>query len=117
MIKTLLAGTLLSTGLLAGGAGGAEDVKTDEKLQVVVADKSGNMTHKEINKSEIPKDAEPAQAQPTEDVKTGEKEGTSVKDKMQVAVADKDGNITYKEINKSEIPKTAVPATPKEDVK
>ncbi|PEI31388.1 hypothetical protein CN556_23665 [Bacillus wiedmannii] len=67
MIKTLLAGTILSTGLLAGGAVGAEDVKTDEKLQVVVADKSGNMTHKEINKSEIPKDAEPAT--PKEDVK------------------------------------------------
>ncbi|HDR4907610.1 TPA: hypothetical protein QCR48_004086 [Bacillus cereus] len=64
MIKTLLAGTLLSTGLLAGGV---EDVKTDEKLHVVVADKSGNMTHKEINKSEIPKDAEPAT--PKEDVK------------------------------------------------
>ncbi|KAA0746695.1 hypothetical protein DN401_28665 [Bacillus sp. BF2-3] len=67
MIKTLLAGTLLSTGLLAGGAVGAEDVKTDEKLQVVVADKDGNMTHKEINKSEIPKNAEPAT--PKEDVK------------------------------------------------
>ncbi|MGN7893964.1 hypothetical protein ACTJJY_17965 [Bacillus sp. 22475] len=116
MIKTLLAGTLLSTGLLAGGAGGAEDVKIDEKLHVV-ADKSGNMTHKEINKSEIPKDAEQAQAQPIGDAKTGKKEGTSVKDKMQVAVADKDGNITYKEIDKSEIPKNAVPATPKEDVK
>ncbi|HFJ9466891.1 TPA: hypothetical protein ACGW7V_006319 [Bacillus cereus] len=107
MIKTLLAGTLLSTGLLAGGAVGAEDVKTDGKLQVVVADKSGNMTHKEINKSEIPKDAKPAT--PKEDVKTD--------GKLQVVVADKDGNMTHKEIDKSEIPKDAKPATPKEDVK
>ncbi|MFE4764313.1 hypothetical protein [Bacillus mycoides] len=33
MIKTLLAGTLLSTGLLAGGAVGAEDVKSDQKVE------------------------------------------------------------------------------------
>ncbi|MDY0853807.1 alpha-ketoglutarate permease [Bacillus thuringiensis] len=32
MIKTLLAGTLLSTGLLAGGGIGAEDVKLDQKV-------------------------------------------------------------------------------------
>ncbi|PFE10613.1 alpha-ketoglutarate permease [Bacillus cereus] len=117
MIKTLLAGALLSTGLLAGGAVGAEDVKTDEKLQVVVADKDGNITHKEIDKSEILKDAVPAQPQSTEDVKTDKKEGISANGKVKVAVADKDGNITYKEIDESEIPKDAVPATPKGDVK
>ncbi|PGM58951.1 hypothetical protein CN947_20895 [Bacillus cereus] len=33
MFKTLLAGTLLSTGLLAGGAVGAEDVKSDQKVE------------------------------------------------------------------------------------
>ncbi|MFD6511096.1 hypothetical protein [Bacillus sp. NPDC060175] len=33
MIKTLLAGTLLSTGLFAGGAIGTEDVKSDQKVE------------------------------------------------------------------------------------
>ncbi|MDK3015536.1 hypothetical protein [Bacillus sp. RB3] len=33
MIKTLLAGALLSTGLVAGGAVGAEDVKSDQKVE------------------------------------------------------------------------------------
>ncbi|QWI78525.1 hypothetical protein JG486_31220 (plasmid) [Bacillus mycoides] len=33
MFKTLLAGTFLSTGLLAGGAVGAEDVKSDQKVE------------------------------------------------------------------------------------
>lgn len=33
MFKTLLAGTLLSTGLLAGGAVGVEDVKSDQKVE------------------------------------------------------------------------------------
>ncbi|MDZ4417092.1 hypothetical protein ORL59_26345 [Bacillus cereus] len=33
MIKTLLAGTILSTGLFAGGAIGVEDVKSDQKVE------------------------------------------------------------------------------------
>ncbi|ARJ25281.1 hypothetical protein B7492_29685 (plasmid) [Bacillus mycoides] len=33
MFKTLLAGTLLSTGLFAGGAIGAEDIKLDQKVE------------------------------------------------------------------------------------
>ncbi|MGE7883726.1 hypothetical protein [Bacillus sp. NPDC094077] len=33
MFKTLLAGTLLSTGLLAGGGVGAEDIKLDQKVE------------------------------------------------------------------------------------
>ncbi|PQZ45965.1 hypothetical protein CQZ94_29465 [Bacillus sp. MYb209] len=33
MIKTLLAGALLSTGLVAGGAVGTEDVKSDQKVE------------------------------------------------------------------------------------
>lgn len=82
MIKTLLAGTVLSTGLFAGGVLGTEDVKKDEKVEktkytqtmessteegkvkVTVADKDGNITYKEIDKSEIPKDAVPAQPNP-----------------------------------------------------
>ncbi|EEK62063.1 MULTISPECIES: hypothetical protein [Bacillus cereus group] len=44
----------MSTGLLAGGAIGAEDVKTNEKVQVAVAGKEGNMTYKEIDKAESP---------------------------------------------------------------
>ncbi|PEN39252.1 hypothetical protein CN630_30675 [Bacillus wiedmannii] len=55
--------------IISGRCSRCRRCKTGEKLQVVVADKSGNMTHKEINKSEIPKDAEPAQQQSAEDVK------------------------------------------------
>ncbi|MDY0853897.1 hypothetical protein SPE26_24525 [Bacillus thuringiensis] len=33
MIKTLLAGTLLSTGLFSGGAIGAEDIKSEQKVE------------------------------------------------------------------------------------
>ncbi|MBE7106593.1 hypothetical protein FT637_27345 [Bacillus cereus] len=33
MFKTLLAGTLLSTGLIAGGAVGTEDVKSNQKVE------------------------------------------------------------------------------------
>ena len=36
MIKTLLAGTLLSTGLLAGGAVGAEDVKRMKNYKLLL---------------------------------------------------------------------------------
>ena len=36
---TFVHDSLLSTGLLAGGAIGAEDVKTNEKVQVAVAGK------------------------------------------------------------------------------
>ncbi|MCS6595291.1 hypothetical protein [Bacillus cereus] len=60
MFKTLLAGTLLSTGLFAGGVIGTKDVKTDKKIKVTVADKDRNITYKEIDKSKIPKDAVPA---------------------------------------------------------
>ncbi|WP_180235221.1 hypothetical protein [Bacillus cereus] len=51
---TFVHDSLLSTGLLAGGAIGAEDVKTNEKVQVAVAGKEGNMTYKEIDKAESP---------------------------------------------------------------
>ncbi|MCU4959643.1 hypothetical protein ABWK43_20500 [Bacillus thuringiensis] len=67
MLKTLLVATLLSTGLLAGGEVGTEDLKTDEKIKVTAADKDGNITYKEIDESEIPKNAVPAT--PKEDVK------------------------------------------------
>lgn len=114
MIKTLLAGTLLSTGLLAGGVVNGEDVKPVEKSQVTIVDKNGNIEYKEMNKSEIPKEAVPAQKQSMENVKTDE---TSAKDKVKVAVAERNGNITYKEIDESDIPKDAVPATSKENRK
>ncbi|AGE79092.1 hypothetical protein DF16_orf02718 [Bacillus thuringiensis serovar kurstaki str. YBT-1520] len=39
---------------MAGGAIGAEDVKTNEKVQVAVAGKEGNITYKEIDKAEFP---------------------------------------------------------------
>ncbi|MED2923757.1 hypothetical protein P4324_17095 [Bacillus thuringiensis] len=80
MIKTLLAGAFLGTGLFAGGLGGAEDVKTDNlksnensSNQWVTMSADGTTSFsKNFN---VPKDAVPAT--PKEDAKTVERtEGT-----------------------------------------
>ncbi|MEK4894010.1 hypothetical protein MHH74_28590 [Bacillus sp. FSL M7-0996] len=113
MFKTLLAGTLLSTGLLTGGIAGEvpdkkEETSIKDKVQYAIQDKDkdkdGNITYKEIDKSELPKDV---QVQSTEGVETDKKEETSITDKVQFIIEDKDkdGNITYKEIDESELPK------------
>jgi hypothetical protein len=111
MFKTLLAGTLLSTGLLTGGIAGAvpdnkEETSIKDKVQYAIPnqDKDGNITYKEIDKSELPKDV---QVQSTEGVKTDNKEEPSITDKVKFVIEDKDkdGNITYKEIDESELPK------------
>jgi hypothetical protein len=113
MFKTLLAGTLLSTGLLTGGIAGEvpdkkEETSIKDKVQYAIQDKDkdGNITYKEIDESELPKDV---QVQSTEGVETDKKEETSITDKVQFIIEDKDkdkdGNITYKEIDESELPK------------
>ncbi|MGG5741732.1 MULTISPECIES: hypothetical protein [Bacillus cereus group] len=110
MFKTLLAGALLSTGLLTGGAGAVPDNKEEtsikDKVQYAIPnqDKDGNITYKEIDKSELPKDV---QVQSTEGVETDKKEEPSITDKVKFVIEDKDkdGNITYKEIDESELPK------------
>ncbi|MBE7105175.1 hypothetical protein FT637_19665 [Bacillus cereus] len=65
MFKTLLAGTLLSTGLLAGGAVGAEDVKMDNLKsnenspnQSITISADGITSFSQIH--DAPKDAVPA---------------------------------------------------------
>ncbi|MEB9370569.1 alpha-ketoglutarate permease [Bacillus cereus] len=80
MIKTLLAGALLSTGLVAGGAAGADDAKMDnlksnENGSNQVITQSADGTTSFSQKFDLPKDAVPAT--PKGDVKTVEKsEGT-----------------------------------------
>ncbi|MGN7896572.1 alpha-ketoglutarate permease, partial [Bacillus sp. 22475] len=80
MIKTLLAGALLSTGLVAGGAVGADDMKMDNlksnensSNQVITQSADGKTSFSQ--NFDAPKDAEPAT--PKGDVKTVERtEGT-----------------------------------------
>jgi len=80
MIKTLLAGALLSTGLVAGGAAGADDAKMDNlksnedsSNQVITQSVDGTTSFSQ--NFDLPKDAVPAT--PKGDVKTVEKsEGT-----------------------------------------
>ncbi|EMX0193814.1 hypothetical protein AAFX88_004899 [Bacillus cereus] len=80
MIKTLLAGAFLSTGLLAGGAIGADDAKTDnlksnENSSNQWVTMSADGTTSFSQNFDLPKDAVPAT--PKGDVKTVEKsEGT-----------------------------------------
>ncbi|MDA2626900.1 hypothetical protein PDQ36_27335 [Bacillus cereus] len=110
MFKTLLAGALLGTGLLTGGAGAVPDNKEEtsikDKVQYAIPnqDKDGNITYKEIDESELPKDV---QVQTKKGVETDKKEEPSIKDKVKFVIEDKDkdGNITYKEIDESELPK------------
>ncbi|MFT9868787.1 hypothetical protein ACTJJY_23440 [Bacillus sp. 22475] len=110
MFKTLLAGALLGTGLLTGGAGAVPDNKEEtsikDKVQYAIPnqDKDGNITYKEIDKSELPKDV---QVQTKKGVETDKKEEPSITDKVKFVIEDKDkdGNITYKEIDESELPK------------
>ncbi|MDF3554599.1 hypothetical protein LAV92_22955 [Bacillus cereus] len=107
MIKTLLAGAILSTGLVAGGAAGADDVipvhskesaetktkegtSTEGKLQFAVeeTDKDGNITYKEIDETEIPKDVQVEHSK--ESVETKTKEGTSTEGNFQFIVEETD---------------------------
>ncbi|WP_144495331.1 hypothetical protein [Bacillus thuringiensis] len=80
MIKTLLAGALLSTGLVAGGAAGADDAKMDnlksnENGSNQVITQSADGTTSFSQNFDLPKDAVPAT--PKGDIKTVEKsEGT-----------------------------------------
>ncbi|EOO11884.1 hypothetical protein IG9_05732 [Bacillus cereus HuA2-9] len=103
MIKTLLAGTLLSTGLLAGGA---EDVKMDNLNsnenslnQSITISADGTTSYSQIH--EAPKDGVPA---------------TPKEDSSNYSITtNADGSMSFSQIH--DAPKDAVPATPKEDVK
>ncbi|PEK48128.1 alpha-ketoglutarate permease, partial [Bacillus toyonensis] len=73
MIKTLLAGALLSTGLVAGGAVGADDAKMDNlksnegsSNQVITQGADGTTSF--LQNFDVPKDAVPAT--PKEGAKT-----------------------------------------------
>lgn len=126
MIKTLLAGTILSTGLFAGGVLDTEGVKKDEKVektkysetiempegtdsnqmksgkvQVAYKNEDGTFTVKEIDKSEIPTDGMKAEQ--------GENQSKPMK-----ATRHTDGTFTIQEINESEIPEDGVAAQPVE---
>ncbi|MBY7113364.1 hypothetical protein ILT06_21235 [Bacillus sp. 17RED48] len=113
MKKTLLAATLLSTGLFAGGVVGTEDVKTDEKIKVTVADKDGNITYKEIDGSEISKNAVPAT--PKGDVKEDARMDNLKSNEGNSISMSADGTTSFSQDFNA--PKDAVPATSKEDVK
>lgn len=82
MIKTILAGTVLSTGLFAGGVLGAEDVKKDEKVEKATYTQTMNSSTEE---------GAPA-------------EGTV---KSAVGEASKDGKAKFKELDESEVSKGA----------
>ncbi|SFM32241.1 hypothetical protein SAMN04488573_12412 [Bacillus sp. 5mfcol3.1] len=76
MIKTLLAGAILSTGLVAGGAVGAEDAKMDNlksnegsSNQVITQGADGTTSF--LQNFDVPKDAVPATSK--EGAKTVEK--------------------------------------------
>ncbi|EKS7869278.1 TPA: hypothetical protein QC285_003113 [Bacillus cereus] len=93
MIKTLLAGAFLSTGLLASGAIGAEDAKTDnlksnENSNQVITQSVDGTTSSSQN-FDLPKDAVPASKG---DVKTVEKsEGTGTDSQEGKMVETKEG--------------------------
>ncbi|HEB2440905.1 TPA: hypothetical protein RY884_004744 [Bacillus thuringiensis] len=93
MIKTLLAGAFLSTGLLAGGAIGADDAKTDnlksnENSNQVITQSADGTTSSSQN-FDLPKDAVPASKG---DVKTVEKsEGTGTDSQEGKMVETKEG--------------------------
>ncbi|EOQ01569.1 hypothetical protein [Bacillus cereus] len=124
MIKTLLAGTVLSTGLFASGVWGTEDIKKDEKVdktkysetikiqegtdshqmksgkvQAAYKNEDGTFTVKEIDESEIPADGVKAEQ--------GERPAKPMK-----ATRHADGTFTIQEIDESEIPEDRVPAQP-----
>ncbi|WP_320618896.1 hypothetical protein [Bacillus mycoides] len=94
MFKTLLAGTILSTGLLAGGAVGADDAKMDnlksnEDSSNQVITQSADGTTSFSQNFDAPKDAVPAT--PKGDVKTVERtEGTGSQEGKMVPT--KEGN-------------------------
>ena len=94
MIKTLLAGALLSTGLVAGGAVGADDAKMDnlksnENSPNQVITQSADGTTSFSQNFDLPKDAVPAT--PNGDAKTVERtEGTGSQEGKMVPT--KEGN-------------------------
>jgi hypothetical protein len=95
MIKTLLAGALLSTGLVAGGAVGADDAKMDnlksnEGSSNQVITQSADGTTSFSQNFDLPKDAVPAT--PKGDVKTVEKsEGTGTDSQQGKMVSTNEG--------------------------
>ncbi|KIV73493.1 hypothetical protein SZ39_2018 [Bacillus mycoides] len=95
MIKTLLAGALLSTGLVAGGAAGADDAKMDnlksnENSSNQVITQSADGTTSFSQNFDLPKDAVPAT--PKGDVKTVEKsEGTGTDSQQGKMVSTNEG--------------------------
>ncbi|MBE7123779.1 hypothetical protein FT638_28980 [Bacillus cereus] len=94
MIKTLLAGALLSTGLVAGGTVGADDAKMDnlksnEDSSNQVITRSADGTTSFSQNFDVPKDAVPAT--PKGDAKTVERtEGTGSQEGKMVPT--KEGN-------------------------
>ncbi|PEL95119.1 hypothetical protein CN602_29195, partial [Bacillus cereus] len=70
MIKTLLAGTVLSTGLLANGALGTEDLKLDQKMETYKQCEMMKMSNKTgtkpAEKSYTDKEAQPAEKSHTD---------------------------------------------------
>ncbi|PEO39954.1 hypothetical protein [Bacillus wiedmannii] len=122
MIKTLLAGTVLSTGLFAGGVLDTEDVKSNQKIekskysetiempegtdsnqmktgkaQAAYKNEDGTFTVKEIDESEIPTDGVKAEQ--------GERPEKPMK-----ATRHADGTFTIQEMDENEIPADGVPA-------
>ncbi|PDZ04500.1 hypothetical protein CON03_17865 [Bacillus cereus] len=93
MIKTLLAGALLSTGLVAGGADDAkmDNLKSNENSSNQVITQSADGTTSFSQNFDLPKDAVPAT--PKGDVKTVEKsEGTGTDSQQGKMVPTKEGN-------------------------
>ncbi|KEK21602.1 hypothetical protein [Bacillus gaemokensis] len=95
MIKTLLAGALLSTGLVAGGAVGADDAKMDnlksneDSSNQVITQRADGTTSFSQN-FDAPKDAVPATSK--KNVKTVEKsEGTGTGSQEGKMVPTKEG--------------------------
>ncbi|EJQ95742.1 hypothetical protein II5_06152, partial [Bacillus cereus MSX-A1] len=93
MIKTLLAGALLSTGLVAGGAVGADDAKMDNlksnkdsSNQVITQNADGTTSFSQ--NFDAPKDAVPAT--PKGDAKTVERtEGTDSQSGFEIGAPEK----------------------------
>ncbi|MEC3160092.1 hypothetical protein P9Z94_29240 [Bacillus thuringiensis] len=116
MIKTLLAGALLSTGLLAGGAVGAEDMKMDNLKsnennpnQSITMSADGTTSYSDIHNA--PKDGVPATPKGDVNMELNSNEDSSTYSITTSA----DGTTSYSDIH--DAPKDGVPATSKEDVK
>ncbi|PEW67352.1 hypothetical protein CN424_28220 [Bacillus cereus] len=131
MIKTLLAGTLLSTGLLAGGAVGANDTKMDNlksnkdnSNQAITQSADGKTSFSPIH--DVPKNGVPATYDgdtPKDGVLASHDGDGKDNTKMDRVESNEDGSITTSADGKTvssqifNAPKDAVSATFKEDLK